>query len=402
MINNTGNTQKLLQIKNLFNNFFGNSENTSLIISPASIMLHGDHTHYNEGLIISAALDKYWMFLIRKRNDTEINIVSAESNSMLKIKLDDNKIDETESFKLLQGLIELLKEKKLLNKGFDCVISSTVPACLGLGSFAAQQVGFIFSLNKIFSFNIEETELLKLIRRNELNLIGKISNIGHHYTARYARGNKLFYMDIRDSSYKSISCKENNCSLVICDSGIVIDHPEETCNERINECEIGVKGLKLYIWGIRSLRDVKMDFLQKHIHVIPRTIYNRVLYNVKERVLAEESLSFIRKKSFREFGSNIIQSHCNLSTDYNLQNEVFDFLVSEALKVGDAYCAKMINCSPIRSTFNIVPNDKVESFVKSVSKSFENNYHKELRTYVTQFSGGVKKISSKELELSLN
>ncbi|MFA5804741.1 MAG: hypothetical protein WC879_08850 [Melioribacteraceae bacterium] len=392
--------QNIIQVKLLFTNLFGNTSKAKLNVCPASLILLGDHTHYNEGVLISVCIDKYWIFLMRRRRDSEINIASTDSNKLLKMNLDRLDEHENSEYKLLRGLIRILKQDGILKNGFDCVVSSSVPECLGLGSLAAEQVGFLNAMKKTFSLNINNDELLSYVRKNELNLVGKISNIAHHYTIQFGREKKLFYMDLRTKEHKILAIDRDDYSLIICDSGEEIIEPQKICNERIEECEVGVKGLRLYIWGIKNLRDVNMDFLHKHYHVLPHRIFNRILYNVKERIRAEEAAKLIRKKSFRELGNLVMESYKNLAEEYELKNEHCDFLVNEAVKLEKVLCSKMISCSPIHSTFNIVADDKINLFNQTMEKLFEQKFNKHLKTYVIKLAGGVKKIPLHEYEPS--
>ncbi len=368
-----------------------------MYISPASLILLGDHTHYNDGILISASIDKYWICIIKKRKDSEINLAGDESDVIAKMRLENLNAEDGGKFRLIKGLVQILKEDGLLSGGFDCVLAANVPECVGLGSSASQQVGFLNALRKAFSLKIDDEKLLNIVRRNELNLIGKISNLAHHYTIQYGKENRLSFIDLRTNEHKTISLDSTEYSLVICDSGEKIIEPQKICAERIEECEVGVKGLRLYIWGIKNLRDVELDFLIKHVHMLPGRIFSRVLYNVKERSRAQTGLKFLRKKSIDEFGRLITESHKNLSDDYDLSNEQSDFLVGESLKIDGVIGAKLISCSPSRSTFHVVKNETLDFFKYKMNESFKNYFNRDLKIFTVNLTGGIKKISQKEI-----
>jgi galactokinase len=399
MIGNGGN-QNVLKVVRLFENIYGDTNGAVLNVSPASLILLGDHTHYNEGVLISACIDKYWIFLIKKRKDREINILMADSNEIVNFSLQNIDGTNKESFRLIKGLIKLLDKDDVLKVGFDCVVSTTVPENLGLGSSAARQVGFLNAMRKLYALDISDEQLLEIVRKNDLELIGKISNIAHHYTVQFGKEKKLFTMDLRTKEHKTISLQEENYSIVLCDTGESILEPQKICNERIEECEIGVKGLRLYIWGIKNLRDVESDFLLRHYHMLPKRIFNRVLYNVKERSRTEEAIKHLRKKSMVDFGKLITESHWSLNDDYDLPPEESNFIVKEASKISGVIASKMISCSPIKSTFHFVHNDAVEFFMESIKESYERKYGKSLKTILVKLTSGVKKISPREYEFS--
>lgn len=396
-----GSHQQILQVIRHFDNIFGDPSTAVLNVSPASLMMLGDHTHYNEGILISACIDKYWIYLIRKRKDDEIFIASIGTNEIENFSLKNIEGTNKDSFKLLKGIVKHLKEFGLMKHGFDCVVSSTVPECLGLGSYAAHQIGFLNALKKVFNLNIDEERLLSIVRKNENGSIGKISNAAHHYTVQHGKAQKLFFTDLRTYAHKSLPLRDDKYSIVICDTSERIVNPEKICNERIEECEVGVKGLRLYIWGIKSLRDVELEFLHKHLHMLPRRIFSRILYNVKEKKRTEEALKMLKKKSMDEFGKLITQSHWSLVEDYDLNFAENNFLVQESSKISGVLSSKLISCSPIRSTFHLVENDKVEEYTETIKKLYMNKFHSELKTYVVKLTGGVKKISHTEIEFSL-
>ena len=393
-----GGNQDIVRTVELFHNVFGNSSGSVLHLSPASLILLGDHTHYNEGILISACVDRHWIFIMKKRKDKEINILTPDSNEIVNFSLLNTDGDNKEQRKLLKGLIGLLNGENRLVNGFDCVVSTTVPECMGLGSYAAYQVGFMNAIKKLYSLDLDERGILDIIRRNELKIIGRISNAGHHHTAQFAREKKLLYIDLKTMEHKTIPVDDEYLSLVICDTGREISDPVKVCNERIDECEIGVKGLRLYIWGIKTQRDVGKDLLLKHYHMLPKRIFSRVLYNVKERARAEEALKLLKKKSYAEFGALIFESHKNLSEDYEISSDQCDFLVGQAGVIEGVLAAKMISCSPILSTFNLVVTGEVAKFTSRIQKAYEKRYNSRLKTHVLKLSGGVKKISAKELE----
>ncbi|MFA7227757.1 MAG: galactokinase family protein [Melioribacteraceae bacterium] len=399
MISGNGCNQSIIQAKKLFISLFGDASGSLLEICPASIILLGDHTHYNDGILLSACIDKFWIFLIRKRKDSEINLASAGSDTLTKLSIENPNHPEDGNFRILRGLLALLKEEDLLRTGFDCVITTTVPECVGLGSSAAQQVGFLNAVRNALSLNIDDEKLLTLVRRNELNILGKISNTAHHYTVQFGREKKLFFMDIRTKEHKTISLDTEECSLVICDSGERIIEPQKICAERIEECEVGVKGLRLYLWGIRNLRDIELEFLHKHFHMLPGRIFSRVLYNVKERIRAHEAMKYLRKKMIDELGKLLVESHNNLSGEYDLGNEYSNFLVGESLKIDGVYGSKLISCSPSASTFTLLKSSEVDIFREKMNNAFKEKYNRELKIHVVNLANGVKKITAKEFEL---
>lgn len=388
----------ITKAEKLFTPQFGNHKTFHYAISPASIIFLGDHTHYNDGILISAAVDKYSWAAVRKRADNSVNLYRKNTDKLLSFSLSEiEKVNEAEGFKMIIGITAILKNENLLTSGFDCIFDSSVPQWLGLGGLASQQMAVIAGLKKAFGFKESLQDLIRYVRTNELKLVGKISNIANYYTIAYGKKSKLILTDLRSREFKSLPLGENEYKIVICNTGEEIDHVENICNERIEECEVGVKGLRLYIWGIKNLRDVQLDFLMRHLHMIPRKIFARVLYNVTERIRAEEAVKFFKQKKIKDFGTLITKSHGSLSLDYEISNDKLDFIVTQSGNLKGVAGSKMISCSPLRSTFHLVETNRVENFVNQIRKIYFDKFNEDLETHILNIADGVKVISRRQL-----
>ncbi|KAF0152283.1 MAG: galactokinase [Ignavibacteria bacterium] len=380
-----------------FENTYGSTEHVNITTAPASLILFGDHTHYNDGILLSAAVNRVWVVVLRKRKDRIINFASANTDKFLSASFDSLEQIDCSEFNLLRRFTKMVHDLDYIKFGFDCVVSSNVPDCLGLGSFAGMQVAFLNNIKKVFSINVEDFSLIDLIKKNESAILGKISNQAHHYTAAEAKDAKIYNFDLRTKLSQHINFFDKQLNIIICDTEEWLVAPQERCNERVEECEIGVKGLRLYIWGIKNLRDVELDFLLRHVHMLPKRIFNRILYNVNERKRAESAIKFLRKGLLEDFGILLTESHWGLSKDYEISSENSDFIVEEAVKLPGVVGSKMVSCSPIKSVFNIVDENFTANFIYQLGNLYKRKYNSELKFHILKITHGVKKIATKDM-----
>ncbi|MDH7605499.1 MAG: galactokinase family protein [Melioribacter sp.] len=389
--------EKTLLVKSKFEEAFGDSSNSAITVTPVSMILLGDHTHYNDGILLSTALNKYTIVVLRKRKDNYVNIINLENDRKIEFALNNIPDEQNIDFKYHVGLIKIFKKDNLIQNGFDCVYSSEVPECMGIGKYASLQTGFVSALKKALRLKLSIDELVNLVYQNDLNIIGKISNKTHYYTSLLSKKNKFFFYDLRSKEYNTIPVK-NNFEVVVIDTGERIYESLKICNERIEECEVGVKGLRLYIWGIKNLRDVGLDFLIKHYHMLPRKIFNRVLYNVKERERVEKAVASLKENSFDEFGKCIVESHWSMSKDYELSCDYCDYIVSKATENECVIGSKIISCNSLRSTYHIVKKDCSENFINYIQYLFKEKFGRDLVVYKLNFTDGLKEFSSRKFE----
>jgi len=127
--------------------------------------------------------------------------------------------------------------------------------------------------------------------------------------------------------------------------------------------------------------------------MLPRKIFNRVLYNVKERLRAEKATKALKGKSLEEFGKIITEPHWSLAQDYEISCEKCDFIVEASTELAGVYGSKMISCSPIRSTFHIVEKNYAQSFSTTIKKSYKEKFNEKLVTHTLSLTGGLRELT---------
>lgn len=377
--------------RSVFNEIYGNTRNIEIVKSPASIMLLGDHTHYNEGILISAAVDSFVCVAVRKAADNKISVQSNWTELNIKSKTPEyiqKKSDKNFLFRLLSILID----REIITEGIECVIENEIPQCFGLGTVAAVQIGFLYTLNKVYNLQMTEEEIAEFSIESSMESIGKITNRSHHYTIFKAAANSLLSMDLRHGGFKKLDFS-SKYKILICDTGIKIKNIHDTCNSRIDECSVGVKGLRLYIWGIKSLRDIKPDFLSTHAKMIPQRVFLRCLYNVRERMRVELATDALNSAEFLKFGSLVSESHESLNVDYDISSAEMNFLVETASQIHGNIGSKMISCSSIRSTFNIVKTSAVQTFTKEITEKYKAKFGKNIEIHSYSIIGGIDSVN---------
>ena len=378
-----------------FTKIFGEDNTKIVTVAPASIILLGDHTHYNDGNILTCSVDRYVCVVLGFSKDEKIYIVTDTTEHAAIIDHNKDHFDDLKfpANRILQ-LVQFLKENHKLPNGFVCSISSNIPGGLGLGSTSAFNTAFLNALNILFKLNIDEKEIIDLIFRTEQNFIGKIANKALITASLKNRKDKLINYDFRAEKIDEFNFDGESFDLIICDTGI--DNQKNVlCKERIEECEVGVKGLRLYIWGIKNLRDVNLDFLQKHIHMLPKRIYSRCHYNVSEKIRVENALQYLSNNDFKNFASLLFESHSGLSKDYEISSEELDFIVVEAKNIEGFVGCKLISCSPKLLSVAIVEKKNKEKSVLKLKELYKQKYNSELIIYNLNSSDGYYNYSKK-------
>lgn len=375
------------QSKIQFKNHFGFDAKV-ITVSPVPLMILGDHTHYNEGILLSGAVNSYVGVAVSK---SKLSTIKINSNfSELNISCNSpEEIEKRKNENFVFMLVHYLYQEKIISGGFNCHIESKIPKYFGLGTIAAIQIGLLKALQKIFRFKATEKEIAEISMNSSTLAVGKISNKGSHYTVLKNRSNSMLSTDLRKGVFRNFDI-DSSLKIVITDTGVEFKEIRDLCNARIEECEVGVKGLRLYIWGIKSLRDVNPDFLEKHTKLIPQRIAKRCIFNVSERMRVELAYKYLRSKKWDLLGGLIFESHESLSYDYEVSSPEVDFVVEASKKIKGVLGTKMISCSAVRGTFSLVEENSVSNFKRQIAKNYKEKYGNSPEFDVYDFVDGFK------------
>ena len=337
--------------------------------------------HYNDGNILTCSVNRYVSIVIGFSKDEKIYVLTDTSDTPSVI---DHRVDHFDDLKFpcnrVLQLVQFLKENHNLPNGFVCSIASNIPSGLGLGATSAFNGAFLNAMNTLFKLNIDENEIVDLIFRTEQNFIGKIANKALITASLKSKQNRIMNYDFRAEKIDEYNFDSEKYELVICDTGN--DNLKNVlCKERIEECEVGVKGLRLYIWGIKNLRDVNIDFLEKHVHMLPKRIYSRCYYNVSEKIRVEKALQYLGQNDFAGFAGLLFESHYGLSSDYEISSDELDYVVNESKNIEGFAGCKLISCSPKLLSVAIIEKNKKEKAIEILKERYKEKYNSELIIY---------------------
>jgi len=348
---------------------------------PASFIILGDHTHYNEGIQLS------WLSQIKsdahiEENNSDTTDIHLQPRSGNNIDFSEHRMSNELLVKLLTDLTYMLPSNNPGNPGCDIVLKSDIPFSFGLGGYAALQASVIKSLAEKRELKLKAEHYLSMLFQNEVKTIGKISNQVHHQTVVTGNINKFYRTDLRRKEFGEFAGLPEDLIFAVFDTGKIIKDIKDTCNDRIEECTIGVDGLSLYMWGIKNLRDVKKAFLKSHDKIIPALILKRVKYYVEELERVEAGLDFIENGDYAGLGKLMFESHNDLDELYNLHYPAVNFLVTKAKNIPGILGSKLITCSPVQATINLIEREYSESVFETADRSFYSKYGKHLKIYV--------------------
>lgn len=364
----------------------------SIYRAPGRVNLIGEHTDYNDGFVMPAAIDFSTWVAIAPRKDRKLSIRSESFPDTAEIDLDEppTRARGHWSDYPFGVAVELERADQRL-RGANILVRGEVPIGAGLGSSAAIEVAIGFALLDISGVHIDRLELAKLCRRAENQFVGMRCGLMDQFISCFGKMGHASMLDCRLLDYKLLGLP-SNAKLVICNTMVKHELANSEYNARRAECEEGVRLLGRQLPGIDSLRDVTTDDLERFGADLPDVIRRRCRHVVTENARVLSAASALERKDLETFGELMRQSHRSLRDDYEVSCAELDLLVELAEKVDGVYGARMTGGGFGGCTVNLVQSNRVDAFKEVVVKGYADALGHKPEIYVCSAAQGAERV----------
>lgn len=360
-----------------------------LISSPGRVNLLGEHTDYNEGFVLPAAIDKRMFFAIALRGDRRCRLHAHDLGENFEFHLNELHRVELPWPNYLIGVAAQLQNAGYALQGFVCVFGGDIPIGAGLSSSAALECGLAFGLNHLLDLGIEPLQLIRYAQKAEHEFAGVQCGIMDQFANMFGKKSQVVRLDCRSMEYQYFPFDMTGYRIVLCDTKVRRSLAGSEYNKRREQCNRGVALLKEYFSEILSLRDVTAEMLEKHRHELDTIVYKRCKYVVEENRRVIEGCNDLSAGKLPAFGEKMYRTHEGLQHEYEVSCKELDFLVDLTRDDPAVLGARMMGGGFGGCTINLVKADAVEMFGKRIDREYEREFGKEPVIYVTQLSGGT-------------
>ncbi len=369
-------------------------DNTILVRSPGRINLIGEHTDYNEGFVLPAAIDKAAYLSVTPRNDDCINLYSIDLNDRYSGTIGEFTPTKKSWPNYILGVADQFRQRGLLTKGFDAALTADVPIGAGLSSSAAVENAVGMALNEMLQAGIDKLTLVKMSQQAEHTYPGVMCGIMDMFASMFGKENHVIKLDCRSLGYEYVPFEMDGFKIVLIDTKVKHSLNETGYNNRRKQCEEGVAMVKKYHPEVNTLRDVTMDMLTRYVLPHDALIYKRCSYVLEENGRLLTACQYLEDSNMEAFGKKMFESHYGLSKKYEVSCKELDFLVSQVENNPAVLGARMMGGGFGGCTINLVQEDAVDAMIEEVTMAYKNALHLDAKAYITNIEMGTTIISN--------
>lgn len=374
------NTQVVDQHRKIF------GQEQLIIASPGRVNIIGEHTDYNNGLVLPYALDRH-IYMAASTNDTgHLRIYSIDKKRYVDFSL--NEGIEAWCNYFIQ-VMDVMNKKHPNLKSIDITIASNLPSGAGVSSSSSLTCGFIFLIDQMNHLEMTKDEMVEVSILAEHGT-GVRGGAMDQTTIIKARKNEAMVIDFSDSSteYIPLDLGENCFYLVYSD----VQHSlvDSEYNIRRKECEEAVNHISQYYKKIDNLSQLSVaDFPNIQL---PEKLWERASFIIEENQRVRDVIQCLRDKSFVKLGLILYESHRGLSEKYEVSTIEVDWLINELIQNDDILGARMIGGGFGGSILVLLHPDDI-NFLNVAVKKYNNKFSKKAFHFPADSSPSISIVS---------
>lgn len=360
-----------------------------LIKAPGRINLIGEHTDYNNGFVMPAAIDKAMYFAMGKSDNTSKHFIHAAN------------YDETFQFdketpangpgwvRYLRAIIAILSDRGFDIQGINCVFGSDIPIGAGLSSSAALCCGFALGLSELFELNFSKETIARIAQEAE-HRIGLNCGLMDQYAVLFGKEDHVFRLDCQDLTLQYIPMVLEHYSLVLIDSKIEHELEGSPYNDRRSSCEAVVALIAGDIPGITSLRQINKAQLARYEDKLDPLDYIRAKYVLEENERVHQMIAELGEAQFSNVGQILLQGHRGMSKQYDISLPEIDYLVQLAQEAPAVLGGRMMGGGFGGCTINLVKNQDKEQTLHIIQEKYLSKTNIKPEVYEVKLSDGLQ------------
>ena len=340
-----------------------------VVRAPGRVNLIGEHTDYNGGLVLPAAIDLEIRIALVPTDDRRVEVVLDATGERAAFDLDavDVAGERRGGFvDYVAGTAWAMREAGLPTRGFRGLLASTLPQGSGLSSSAALELASAWALSPATDPAVDPLTLARICQRAENAYVGVACGLMDQFASSCGRADGAVLLDCRSLDHRAVPLPLADHVLVVCHTGSERKLQASEYNARRAQCERAVAVLAGRGLPVRALRDVTPAMLDGLRGALDDETYRRCEHVVFEDLRVETTIAALDRGDLTTVGRVFAESHASLRDLYEVSSPELDALVEIAAAVPGVAATRMTGAGFGGCTVNLVRREAVDALARAV------------------------------------
>jgi len=337
--------------------------NEAISFAPGRVELLGNHTDYNQGLVLSAAIHLGVTVRARKDSSNRITVSSTTNGRRAEIDIPSIARLHTESWANYPlGVIETLRQTGFPLGGTTIDIDSNLPLGAGLSSSAALEVATAFALRELYQLPLDPMQIARLCQRAENEFVGVQCGLLDQASSVFGQAGKAILLDFRSVTAEPVGLPSEVAILLLA-SGIPHALTGGEYNERREQCARAAALL-----GVTALRETTTAAVQAA--KMDPVVQRRALHITGENERVSRGIKALRRDDPETFGQLMFESHRSSRDNFENSTPALDCLVEIAEQTSGVYGSRLTGGGFGGSTVSLVSRAQADQIKESMVEQY--------------------------------
>jgi galactokinase len=367
-----------------------------LVRSPGRVNLIGEHTDYNDGFVLPAAINKAIYVAAAMSNNEQCHFVAADMNE--DYKTDINKLEKIEGHwsVYINSVIDQLQKAGYTIGGFNCVMGGDIPTGAGMSSSAAVECAVLFALNELFALGLDKMAMVKMAQQAENKYVGVQCGIMDQFASMFGKKDHVIKLDCRSLEYEYKPFDMKGIRIVLFDTNIKHSLASSEYNTRRLQCEAGVAMVQQYYPEVKKLRDVTLAMLDEIVLPKDEKVYLRCSFIVEEIQRLQDACIDLEQHDMVSFGKKMFATHKGLSELYDVSCKELDFMVDFVKNEPAVLGARMMGGGFGGCSINLVKEEAIEALSGRIEAAYSTAFGIEMKVYIATIENGTSIVATEK------
>ena len=350
--------------------------------APGRVELLGNHTDYNEGVVLGAAINRV-ICVSGVKSDRSISLTSADFGEVEMRPAELRPLQEKRWANYILGVADELRNLQVPVRGFTADISGDLPIGVGLSSSAAVELATALFLLKLFPTRLALLEIVKACQRAEHRYVGVQSGLLDQVISLFGRADHAVFFDCRSEEIRCVPFPAE-LALIIAESGKKRELAKGEYNSRVEETHAAARA-----FGARTLRDVSSADLDRRsdLSVLLR---RRASHVIGENERVWRALKLLEAGDGIGFGKLMNESHESSRQNFENSTPELDLLVSIAQDLPGVLGARLTGAGFGGATVTLCERPRAQQVAAELSRRYADATGIAARVFVSRIADGAK------------
>lgn len=373
----------------LFVQTFGTTAD-DLYLAPGRVNLIGEHTDYNDGFVLPAAINFHTIIAVKRREDSIFRAISdAFPGDIKEWEFGNEGVMDPEDgwINYLKGFTAAMAASGLLAKGLDLSVVSNVPLGAGLSSSAALELAFGTAVNDCSQLRLSPLAVAQMAQRGENQYVDCACGIMDQMISALGQQDHALLIDCEDLDSESVSIPDS-LSLIIVNSNVQRKLVDSEYNRRREQCESVAEH-----FGLETLRHLNLTQLEASKSELSDVYYRRAKHILTENRRTQNAAHAMEAGNIPRLSELMAQSHASMRDDFEITVPEIDTLVDIISSVvGVRGGVRMTGGGFGGCVVALVDHELTDAVVKAIEDQYPNQTGLEATVYLCSACDGAARV----------